>query len=73
MKKCPLYYVGPVFKELTLDREPEAVVVNTAELTKTLWALFYATTKDRPHPLKGELPWGREGGGIYGREGRREV
>ena len=38
-----------LFKEVTLNREPEAVVeLNAAELTKTLWVWFYApyTTKE---------------------------
>ena len=32
-----------LFKEVTLNREPEAVVeLNAAELTITLWVWFYA-------------------------------
>ena len=44
-RRCPLYggvlYMEVLFKGVTLNIEPEAVVeLNAAELTKTLWVWF---------------------------------
>ena len=58
-----------LFKEVTLNREPEAVVeLNAAELTKTLWVWFYARfyKKKGPHPLNGELLGRGDGGEQQG-------